>query len=249
MIDRPAAPQRPPRRDWFAPVVVAGSLVLHAGLVAPLIWPPRAEAARPPIETPIEVVQMPPEPDKPKLDKPKPDKSKPPAPQAKPPAPPPRQVQAKSPAPKPPAPKPQAAKPQAAKPAEKERVAKAAEAPEKNVAQRMEQLLGPMPAMAVPALGSGDNPLDDSISYRRLVLSRVAKQRREDRHDGIPGHAVIAFTVGDGGEVLTCAVQEKSVDPALDAEAVAMVYRGAPYPAPPPGAERRFTFGLGFHLL
>ncbi len=235
MIDRPVAPQRPSRRDWFAPAVVAGSLVLHAGLVAPLLWPPRAEAARPPVETPIEVVQMPPEPDKPK----------PPAPKAKPPVPPPpRQAQAKPPAPKPPAPK-----PQAAKPPEKERAARPAKAPEKNVAQRMEQLLGPMPAMAMPALGSGDNVSDDVISYRQLILSRVAKQKREERHNGIPGHAVIAFTVGDGGEVVTCEVKEKSVDPALDAEAVAMVYRGAPYPAPPPGAERHFTFGLAFHTL
>ena len=232
MIDRPAAPQRPPRRDWFAPAVVAGSLVLHAGLVAPLIWAPRAEAARPPAEIPIEVVQLPPEPAKP------PEAAKPPE-------------TAKPPAPKPPAPRTPAPKPQARKAPEKARAAEPAKVPEKppekSVAQRMEQLIGPMPAMVMPALTSGDNPLDDTISYRQLILSRVARQKREDRHNGIPSHAVVAFTIGDKGEVVTCDVREKSLDPQLDAEAVAMVYRGAPYPPPPSGAPRGFAFGLAFH--
>ena len=249
MIERPAAPQRPPRRDWFAPAILAGSLVLHACLVAPLIWTPRAHAARPPIETPIEVVQLPPEPDKPK----------PAAPQAKPSEPPRRQAQSKPvtpkppapkpPAPKPPAPKPSASKPPAPKPPEKQGAAKAEQTPDRNVAQRMAQLLGPMPAMAMPALTSGDNPLDDSISYQQLVLSRVARQKRDDEHNGVPTHAVIAFAVGDRGEVVTCEVREKSLDPTLDAEAVAMVYRAAPYPPPPPGAPRQFSFGLAFHTF
>lgn len=230
MIDRPAAPQRPPRRDWFAPAVVAGSLVLHACLVAPLIWTPHAQAARPPVETPIEVVQLPPEPDKPKPAAPQ---AKPPQ-QTKPPEPPRRQAQTKPPAPKPP---------------EKERADKPEKTPEKSVAERMAQLLGPMPAMAMPALGSGDNPLDDTVSYQQLILSRVAKQKREDQHDGVPTHAVITFAIGDQGEVVTCEVREKSLDPTLDAEAVAMVYRGAPYPLPPPGAPRKFSFGLAFHTL
>lgn len=227
MIDRPAAPQRPPRRDWFAPAVVAGSLALHLGIVALLLWAPRAEAAREPTEIPVEVVQLPPT---------KPEKPQPPLPRPAPP----QRAEAKSSAPKTPAPKPPEAKPH-----------KTAANPEKprrpTTAQRMEQLIGPMPAMAMPSLASGDNPLDDPISYRQLVLSRVAKQKREDRHDGIPGHAVIAFAIGDHGEVVKCEVREKSVDPNLDAEAVAMVYRGAPYPAPPPGAERSFSFGLAFH--
>ena len=234
MIERPAAPQRPPRRDWFAPAVIAGSVVLHAGLVAPLIWTPRAEAARPPAEIPVEVVQLPPEPDKPKPATPPPapkaPEPKPAAPETAPPTPP---------APKPPAPKPPSS-PEA-------RAPDPAKAPEKSVAQRMEQLIGPMPATVMPALTSGDNPLDDTISYQQLVLSRVARQKREDRHNGIPSHAVVAFTIGDKGEVVTCEVREKSLDPNLDAEAVAMVYRGAPYPPPPPGAPRGFSFGLAFH--
>ena len=241
MIDRPAAPQRPPRREWFAPAVLAGSLMLHAGIVAPLLWA-RAEA-RPPVETPIEVVQLPPEPDKPQPDKLKPPtpQAKPPTPQAKPPEPP-RQSQATPPAQKPPMPKP------AQKPPEKERAAKPAK-PQESVAQRMEQLIGPMAALAVPAAASSDNPFDDPVSYQQLILSRVAAQKREDQHDGIPTHAVISFAIGDRGEVVTCEVQEKSLDPTLDAEAVAMVHRGAPYPLPPPGAPRRFSFGLAFHTL
>ena len=111
----------------------------------------------------------------------------------------------------------------------------------------MERLIGPMQAMAMPSLTTGDNPLDVSVSYRQLVLSQVARQKRDDRHTGIAGHAVIAFAIGEHGEVASCEVWEKSVDPNLDAEAVAMVYRGAPYPPPPPGAQRKFSFGLAFH--
>lgn len=254
MIERPVAPQRLSRKDWFVPVVFAGSLMLHAVALALLFWTPRAEAARPPLETPIEVVQLPPQPEKPKP----PPQKKPSSPQAKQEEPPQRQAQDK-PAPKPPEPKPPQPKPPepkrtaAAKPppkqAQTERAAKPSSAPEKSVAQRMAQLIGPMPAMAMPALTSGDNAGDDTISYQQLILSRVAKQKREDRHDGIPTHAVIAFAIGDQGEVITCEVREKSLDPTLDAEAVAMVYRGAPYPPPPPGAPRRFSFGLAFHTL
>lgn len=271
MIERPAAPQRPPRREWFAPAVVAGSLLIHAAIVAPLVWAPRAEAARPPAEIPVEVVQLPPEPEKPKPPQAKPParqakplaaQAKPPAapakppaapakpaPQAKPPAPQAKAPEAKPPEPKPSVPKPSEPKHSPSKSAEKDHAAKPAKAPEKSVTQRMAQLIGPMPAMAMPALASGDNPLDDTISYQQLILSRVAKQKRDDRHDGIPGHAVITFAVGDNGEVVTCEVREKSGDPNLDAEGKAMVYRGAPYPPPPPGAPRQFSFGLAFHTL
>lgn len=250
MIERPAAPQRPPRREWFAPAVVAGSLLIHAAIVAPLVWAPRAEAARPPAEIPVEVVQLPPEPEKPKPPQAKPPAaSAKPAPQAKPPAPQAKAPEAKPPEPKPSEPKPSEPKHSPSKSAEKDHAAKPAKAPEKSVTQRMAQLIGPMPAMAMPALASGDNPLDDTISYQQLILSRVAKQKRDDRHDGIPGHAVITFAIGDNGEVVTCEVREKSGDPNLDAEGKAMVYRGAPYPPPPPGAPRQFSFGLAFHTL
>ena len=224
MIDlfRPAAPSRPARRDWFAPALIAGSLLLHVGIVAPLLFAPEAEAARGPSEIPVEVVQLPPEPDHAKPVAPKPVAPKPLAP-------------------KPVTPQPPAPRPQAQKPPERPRPP--------STAERMERLIGPMPAMAMPALAGGDNPFDDPVSYRQLVLSKVARQKREERHDGIPGHAVIAFAVGDRGEVVSCEVREKSADPSLDAEAVAMVYRGAPYPPPPPGAHRDFTFGLAFHTL
>lgn len=246
MIDRPAAPQRAPRRDWFAPAIVAGSVMLHAGIVAPLIWAPRAEAAKPPVEITVEVVQVPAEPAKPPPEaRPKPAEAR-----AKPPSPRQQQVQAKPPAPKTASKTaPETASETAHKPAEKDHAAKPAKAPRTSVAQRMEQLIGPMQAMVMPSLASGDNPFDDPVSYRQLVLSRVAKQKREDRHDGIPAHSVIAFALGDQGEVVRCEVKEKSIDPGLDTEAMAMVYRGAPYPPPPPGAMREFTFGLGFHAL
>lgn len=234
MIDlaRPVVPQKPPRRAWYASSVVAGSLLLHAAIVAPLVWSHRAEAAREPEATPVEVVQMPPEPEKPAA---KPTARVEPKaaekPTARPPAP--RQAQARPPKPPP--------RPRSPEPREKPQ--------EKSTAERMQQLIGPMPAYAMPAVASSDDPLDDTASYRQLVLSRVAAQKREGRHDGIPGHVVVSFAIGDGGEVLHSEIREKSDDPKLDAEALAMVARGAPYPAPPPGAPRAFSFGLRFQVL
>ena len=115
----------------------------------------------------------------------------------------------------------------------------------------MQQLIGPMPGLVLPAMASDEgSALDDTASYRQIVLSRVARQKREGRHQGIPGeHAVIAFAIGDGGEVLNTKVVEPSGDPSFDGEAVSMVQRGAPYPPPPPGAAREFSFGLTFQVM
>jgi len=110
----------------------------------------------------------------------------------------------------------------------------------------MERLLGPMPAIAMP--GAADDGTE-MVSYHQLVLSKVAKAKKEGRYSGIPGTATVSFSLGDGGEVVRCDVIIKSVDPALDAETVAMVHRGAPYPPPPPGAQRDYVITLRFQAL
>ena len=155
------------------------------------------------------------------------------------------------PAAKPPSPKPQPAEKPAPRQAEQKKPAqpKTAEqkaaAEQERVAKRMQDLLG-MPAVAIP--GSSDNG-SDNVSYRQLVLSRVAKAKPEGRSRGIPGAASVSFTIGDDGEVTRVEVVRKSVDPKLDAEAMAMIQRGVPYPAPPAGAEREFVVTLRFATL
>lgn len=242
----PAVPPRPQQKDWYAPALLAASLLAHGAALALLLRAPHAAAAKPPAEISVEVVQQMPA-----------EKAAAPPPKA------PRSAEAPKPAAATPArSEKQAAKPATPKPATP-RPPKAAAAPKavaskespsnraeppaaQNVADRMAALLGPMPAAVMPTTAGADNPFDDSLSYKQMVLSKVARQRREDRHNGIPGHVVVAFAIGDSGEVVSCAVREKSADPALDDEAMAMVRRGEPYPAPPPGAPREFSFGLAF---
>lgn len=222
MIAAPRADTPPHRRagDWYGPALLAASLLVHVVAFALLLRTPHAVAApETPAEIPVEVVQQVP------AEKPKPASATPSTDRSEAAAPHPTKAAAAP---------PKARRPATPDPSGHE------------VAERMQRLLGPMPAAVMPAVTSADNPFDDGLSYRQMVLSKVARQRREDRHNGVPGHVVVAFTIGDAGDVASCAVREKSVDPALDAEAVAMVYRGAPYPVPPPGAGRAFTFGLAF---
>ena len=115
-----------------------------------------------------------------------------------------------------------------------------------DVAERFEHLLGPMPAVALP--GASELGTEE-VSYKQLVLSQVAKAKKEGRYTGIPGVTTVSFSVDDRGGIVRCEVVSKSVDPALDAEALAMIRRGAPYPAPPPGAVRDFVIGLRFQEL
>ena len=146
---------------------------------------------------------------------------KPPAPRAR--AQPPRRPSPRSVAQKPPAPK-----------------------PTESVADRLKNLLGPMPAFALPATTeTGAEP----VSYAQLVLSQVAKAKKQGRYRGVPGKAGVAFRLGDKGEIVMVDLVRPSGDPSLDEEAVAMIKRGAPYPPPPPGGQRDYAITLRFSAI
>ena len=110
----------------------------------------------------------------------------------------------------------------------------------------MDRLIGPMAAIPLPA-ASADGEI--GASYKQLVLSQVAKAKKVGRYRGVPGVASVSFTVGDDGTLLRCEIVRKSVDPGLDAEAIAMIRRAAPFPPPPPGALRDFVIGLRFSAM
>ncbi len=258
------------KRDRLLPIIVAGSLLLHASVLLPLLLRD-GRVPDAPREIPVELVQMPP---------PKP-------PEATAPARPEQPAKPKPVGPKPVEPKPVEPKPRDAKPADPKPNAEKAAArakphdrtaspkpakreaqqlaprppapPTEDTAQRMKDLLGdastsiagPSPTEGPATLGAVALPgtaADGSVevSYPQLVMSRVAKAKKQGRYAGTPGRARVSFTLSDTGEPESIVVVTPSGDPSLDEEAVAMIKRGAPYPAPPPGARRDFVVGLQF---
>lgn len=260
----PLLPRLTPSRDHVLPILIALSFAVHATVILPSLL---RDGARPPPpvpkEVPVEVVQLPPKP----AEKPKPQAK--PAPPAQPktepsakqqqikPA---QETKAKA-APKPPParaaahrqgprPRAQRAQPRAsdAKP-QQDRQSSKDQPQQADGAERMRQLLGPIPpgmdAIALPGTSA-----EGSIqaSYAQLVLSQVAKAKKEGKFHGTPGAASVSFVVGDNGELTSVQIVRPSGDASLDEEAVAMVRRAAPFPVPPPGGRRDYTVTLRFKL-
>ena len=245
VVDRPQlVPPITIKPDRKLPIIILGSLVLHAVILLPLLLP-KETAPQPPQEIPVELVQELPKPPPP------PPKQDAPKPQPKPP-------EQKSPEQKPPekAKPPEAGKSQQKKPDPPKEEKKPAEKPRETTAERMKKLLGE----DTPSIGNPENtPLadnaiampgmsingTDSVSYHQLVMSRIAKAKREILVAGKPDAVVVvAFTLSDTGAVASASVKSPSGSPDLDKEALSMVGRGEPFPPPPPGAPRDFTFGL-----
>ncbi len=227
------APAKRPK-DRVLPILIVGSLIVHALVFLPSLLSHQGSEAGGSQEIPVEVVQEAPSPPPPppRATPPKPEAPKPQAPKPDPPRPEP---------PRPEPPKPQPPKPEPPKPAKQP-----ADPSRENVAERMKDLLGGMPAIALP----GEDPSGtENVSYEQLVLSQLRKVKDEGRHPGVPGAASVTFVLDDAGGVARVSVVHPSGNPTLDKEAVAMVYRGAPYPAPPPGARRDYTFTLLFRQL
>ncbi len=231
---------------------------------------PQSKAApRPGSQTQSKPAASKPAPAKPSASKPvsppKPAAAKPPA--AQPPKPqPPKPQSAKVEAPKPPPPAPQPSSPAAAKPAPAPLPQLAPAAPP----QPAPQLAKPMPASAPTApLGSpegkpsglmqDDSPAvtvpkptedgDDIVSYQTLVFGMLAlkKQFPEDaRRRGAYGTAHVAFELNDDGSVKSEKLLDSSGDAALDVESLAVVQRAAPFPKPPPGAQKVFAVDIIF---
>ena len=88
--------------------------------------------------------------------------------------------------------------------------------------------------------------LDDNQPTGSHVLSKVAKAKKEGSYPGVPGYATIAFLIGDKGEVASSKIERAAGDPSVSKEAIDMIARGAPYPPPPPGADRMFVVTLEF---
>jgi colicin import membrane protein len=101
-------------------------------------------------------------------------------------------------------------------------------------------------AVAVP------QPSDDGgdiVSYQTLVFGmlELKKEFPEDaKRRGVFGTALIAFELNDDGTVKSEKLLKSSGDATLDVESLALVQRAAPFPKPPPGAQKVFAADITF---
>jgi protein TonB len=95
-------------------------------------------------------------------------------------------------------------------------------------------------APARQATAQGDGGAAASASYGRAVLtqiSRTSKARAPSR-----GRTVVAFSISDAGALASVKVLQSSGSPDLDRVALDHIRRAAPFPKPPAGARRQFSF-------
>jgi periplasmic protein TonB len=252
-------------------LVLCGSLLAHFALVAVAL---RKDPATPPAaaqEISVEVVPDVPKLELPKLDLPKLDGPKPgsptpagganPATAPAPPAPPPAAQKA------PPAPPPAKPQPQAeaeVKSLQDELAALQAQRAALE-AERSAALQAPSPEPSSPepatpagglgslrdsfqaiALPSASEQGDEPVGYAAIVFSQLAKAKAIGEQMGQPGTAAIRFSIDDKGALRDVQLVQSSGIPTLDAEALAVVHKAAPFPPPPTGAQRDFSANVSF---
>ena len=89
--------------------------------------------------------------------------------------------------------------------------------------------------------GAGDA---SSAEYRGAVYGAFKKADAivdEARERHLRGQAVIAFTIDENGALTEVHVAVSSGNPDVDQAALAIIEHSAPYPPPPPGAQRSFA--------
>ncbi len=135
----------------------------------------------------------------------------------------------------------------AATPAEpQQKPAQPKPAPEQPRPEPRELHRDPPPAMTAVALPGASDTGTEAVSYQQLVLSQVAKAKKQGRHMGVPGYAGVRFRVAEDGSLEMVKLVVSSGDPTLDIEAEAMIRRAAPFPKPPPGGRRDYGITLVF---
>lgn len=85
---------------------------------------------------------------------------------------------------------------------------------------------------AAPAAGAAQAPSMSSASWFGSIMAHLNRYKRAPA-GGSTGTAKVAFTIDRSGRVLSARLIGSSGDSALDDEAVAMVRRASPVPAPP----------------
>jgi len=138
------------------------------------------------------------------------------------------------PKPKPPEEKPPEVKP---KPKPKPRVVERPK-PVRPDKPKAEQTTAPMaqdqvaPRAAAPNAGASSASPAAQASWRGMLIAHLNRYKRFPG-GAAPGTVQVAFSIDRGGRVLSARLVRGSGDAALDEEAVAMIRRASPVPAPP----------------
>jgi periplasmic protein TonB len=104
----------------------------------------------------------------------------------------------------------------------------------------------PLLAVAVP---KPSDEGDEAMSYKTVVFGmlELAKQFPPDaRARGAHGTSLVYFELDDKGGVKTVRLLKSSGDTELDVESLAVVERAAPFPKPPPGAQKAFAADIEY---
>jgi TonB family protein len=101
------------------------------------------------------------------------------------------------------------------------------------------------------ASGVGRGRSDVSANYNGTVATHLARHKQYPvaaRKAGAQGVATVSFSLDGGGRVVAVQLASGSGVPVIDQEAVAMVRRASPFPAPPDGRARNFTVPVRFNI-
>ncbi|QEL21786.1 TonB family protein [Bosea sp. F3-2] len=90
------------------------------------------------------------------------------------------------------------------------------------------------PQAAAPASGASSASPAANASWRGSLIAHLNRFKRFPG-GASPGTVQVAFSIDRGGRVLSARLVRGSGDAALDEEAVAMIRRASPVPAPPDG--------------
>ncbi|KPH82316.1 TonB family protein [Bosea vaviloviae] len=90
------------------------------------------------------------------------------------------------------------------------------------------------PTAAAPSQGADSAPSVSPASWRGTMLAHLNRYKRFPS-GASPGTVQVAFSIDRSGRVLSARLVSGSGDAVLDEEAVAMVRRASPVPAPPAG--------------
>jgi len=89
---------------------------------------------------------------------------------------------------------------------------------------------------AAPAPGLVERPTSAVVTWQRSMVMHLERHKRyPPQARGEQGVATLAFTIDRQGHLLSGRIVHSAGSAILDAAAVAMLSRAAPFPAPPPG--------------
>ena len=98
----------------------------------------------------------------------------------------------------------------------------------------------PAAAPARQSTTQGDGGAAASASYGRAVLTQISRTRKARAPSR--GRTVVGFSISDAGSLASVQVLHSSGSPDLDRVALDHIRRAAPFPKPPSGAQRQFSF-------